>query len=539
MTVIKRLFTVYWVIIFYIPSISVFAQSVAFKESVRNNFLSSKGKSSSESKYSSEGKLIQVDCWFDIPDDLPSELDVECGQWRTKPVKADKSVPLETEFNLMFVVLKDNSTDHKNDPLFYLSGGPGSSTYLEIENIDSWYYWAEIAKLSRDIILVDQRGTGLSLPKFECDNYTQFIRNTLKESLPIKEEYKQAYKTAEACLQKAKKKGFKFADYSTSLSANDMNNIATALGYAEWNIMGGSYGTRLGLEWMRQNPKQIRSAVLDSVYPLDKGTLEEWPKTIHNAFSYFWDRCVQSSNCSNTKENKSENSKTSQQLEKEFWQAVAILDKYPQSITIPLWYGDWPINAVVNGHRFISLVYQSLYDDTLQEDILQAINDINVGGPLSNSRIINTDTIKKLAENSINSELATEFNVLTYFAVECSETPLPNKDNYFEELSHYPFLKNYAEHAFEYDPCHLFDQRSDIDSFRQPVKSATPTLILSGGYDPVTPTVWARELAGRLKNSLFWYLPDVGHGVVNSNVCVHQSLRAFLDEPNTFSIPSC
>ncbi|MGH1471198.1 MAG: alpha/beta fold hydrolase [Cellvibrionaceae bacterium] len=480
-----------------------------------------------------QGKHISIDCWFEIPDDLPAELEVECGRWqaRSESVSSQSS---HTEFNLTFVVLRDSSPDHKKDPLFYLSGGPGSSTYLEIDNIDSWYYWAEIAKLSRDIVLVDQRGTGLSLPKFECDNYITFVRDTLKESLPIKEEYQQAYTAIESCLQQAKKKGFKQTDYSTSLSAVDMNNIATALGYTEWNIMGGSYGTRLGLEWMRQNPKQIRSAVLDSVYPLNKGTLEEWPKTIHNAFSYFWDRCVQSSNCSNTEENKSENIKSSQQLEKEFWQAVEKLDKYPQSVTIPLWYGDWPIDAMVNGHRFMSLVYQSLYDDNLQDDILQAINDMNVDAAL-----LKTDAIKKLAENSINSELAAEFNVLTYFAIECRETPIPNKETYYQELNRYPLLKDYAEHAYAYDPCLLFDKREDIEAFRQPLESSVPTLILSGGYDPVTPTRWAKELETRLKNSIFWYLPDVGHGVVNSNVCVHQSLRAFLDEPNSFSVPNC
>ena len=154
--------------------------------------------------------LIWMDCWFDVPDDLPAELEVECGQWRTKANSqpSDEKPRLQTEFNLMFVVLRDNSADHQKDPLFYLSGGPGSSTYLEKENVDSWFYWFEIAKLSRDIILVDQRGTGLSRPKFECDNYASFVRDALKENLPVKEEYIKAYGTVDACLKKAKKKGF-------------------------------------------------------------------------------------------------------------------------------------------------------------------------------------------------------------------------------------------------------------------------------------------------------------------------------------------
>ncbi len=514
--------------------------------------------------------IVWMDCWFDIPGDLPKELEVECGQWRTQSLPRQSSAPasiqasdekprIQTEFNLMFVVLRDNSTDHQKDPLFYLSGGPGSSTYLEKENIDSWFYWFEIAKLSRDIILVDQRGTGLSRPKFECDNYTSFVREALKDNLSNKEEYIKAYNTVDTCLKKAKKKGFKSSDYSTSLSADDMNHIANALGYSEWNIIGGSYGTRLGLEWMRQNPTQIRSAILDSVYPVDKGALEQWPQTINNAFAYFWSQCASSTQCVNKKGDKEgaqqaelttdqainaqasekmqalENTReNAEQLEKNFWKAVAKLDEHPQTLTIPLWYGDWPMKVVVNGHRFISVVYQSLYDDALQDDILKAIKNINSG-----SVIIKTKALKKLTESSINSELAAEFNVLTYFAVECSETPIPNQNDFFKELNQYPLFKSYGEDAYEYDPCNLVNKRADLNAFRQPVKSDVPTLILSGGYDPVTPTAWARELSGRLKNSILWYLPELGHGVVNGNACVHQSLRVFLDNPKRFSLPDC
>lgn len=513
----------------------------------------------SESTEIKSKQFLPIDCWFDLPGDLPSHLSVECGQWHTKSDSTNSSA---TNFKLKMVILRDHSQDHQQDPLFYLSGGPGSSTYLEPENVDSWFYWFEIAKLSRDIILVDQRGTGLSRPKFECDNYLNFLRSSLRNDQPIEDDYQQAFETIKSCLQKAKRKGYQESEYSTSHSAKDMNAIAQTLGYKQWNIMGGSYGTRLGLEWMRQNPQQIRSAVLDSVYPLNKGLLEEWPETTHNALNYFWQRCAKTETCRehfdyqsfvsksasvNTSKNTSQSasqsgSRNSSQLEYSeeqianalelaFWSAVDILSENPQTVTVPLWYGDWPLKTVINGNRFISLMYQALYDDALQDDIVKLIQSVNAN--------THTETLKKLAENAINSELAKEFNVLTYFAVDCREMPAPIKKDFDQQLDRYNQLQHYAEFAFQYDPCQLFEKREDLKAFRQPVKSNIPTLILSGGYDPVTPTAWAEEVSQRLSNAVLWFMPDVGHGVVNSNVCVHQSLRRFLDKPQSFKPSNC
>lgn len=444
--------------------------------------------------------LTPVDCWFPIPEDL----DVDCAEMRTDPRRG--------AFTLPVVIIRDHSSDHRDDPLVYLSGGPGNSNFLESGNVDSWFYWAEIAKLSRDLVLVDQRGTGRSKPQFHCHAYEQFLRDTLGENLSLQQEHEASLAAVRECVGLMQTAGHSLGDYSTTHSARDMNEVMHALDYQQWNVMGGSYGTRLALEWLRQPDHGIRAVVLDSVYPLDKGSLAEWPALLDASFEFLWQACRDGKLC------KSGGS----ELEEKFWRAMATLREEPKTLSVPLWEGGWPVKTVLNDHRFLGMIYSALYDDTLHRYIIRAIDEVLEGGEAA---------LQKLAENSVNGELAPEFNALVYLAVDCAESAKVSQDEFDDVREHYPKWSAFTEHAWQYDMCRPVPRRTDLLTFKQAVETEVPTLILSGGFDPVTPAIWAKELAARLPNSQHWHLDDVGHGVVASSACVHQAFREFLDEP--------
>lgn len=476
-------------------------------------------------------RIDWVLCWFDVPEDWQ----VDCGEWRAQLRPDDDSfqaLMTATEFVLRFVRLRDNSADHRADPLVYISGGPGNSSYLEADNMETWFYWAEIAGLSRDLVFVDQRGTGLSIPLYQCRNYSNYLRETLRQDLDVKTEFQRSYDAMVDCIETARQRGFTFSDYSTTLSMEDMNQLLVALDYPQWNLLGGSYGTRLALDWMRHHPDRIRATILDSAYPMDKGSLLDWPQTLHESFDWFWQQCPRVDYCG----------KSARTIADDFWQAVNSLDAHPQTITVSHWYGDWPLTAVINGQRFITMTYQALYDDTLQDDIVRAIDEVNrVSANIETAFFFggSDSAFRKLAEHSINGELAPEFNPLTYFAIECAENPMVDSAAYEEKRAAYPDWLGYTDYYPEYDICNLIPVREDIDNFRTPVETDIPTLILSGGYDPVTPPRWARELAERLPRGNHWHFPQLGHGVTGSSACVHQSLRQFLDHPGNAPQPRC
>ncbi|MCW8193989.1 alpha/beta hydrolase [Proteobacteria bacterium 005FR1] len=450
--------------------------------------------------------LQSVECWFAVPEDR----DVDCAELHTDPERGGFTLPV--------VIIRDDSPDHRDDPLVYLSGGPGNSTFIERENVESWFYWADIARLSRDLILVDQRGTGLSRPRFHCHAYEEMVRERLRDNLTLEDEHASNLAVVEECVALMRTAGHSLEHYSTTQSALDMAELMAALDYKEWNVMGGSYGTRLALEWLRQQEQGdaghgVRSVILDSVYPLDKGSMLEWPGLLNDSFDYFWKACDESAWCNTSGD----------QLRDRFRKALSRLRKNPVTLSVPLWGGGWPLKVVVNDHRFIGIVYTALYDDTLHTDIAVAIEEVLHGGE---------DALQKLAENSVNSELAPEFNPLVYLAVDCAESPSVGREEFELTRERFPQWSDYTDYAWSYDMCSPVPKRADLDSFRQAVETDVPALILSGGLDPVTPAAWARELAERLPNAQHWHLAQVGHGVVASNACVHQSFRAFLDAPN-------
>jgi pimeloyl-ACP methyl ester carboxylesterase len=69
-------------------------------------------------------------------------------------------------------------------------------------------------------------------------------------------------------------------------------------------------------------------------------------------------------------------------------------------------------------------------------------------------------------------------------------------------------------------------------SERQPVTSEIPTLLLSGGYDWLTPPAWGREAAKSLAVSRHVVFRAQGHGVVVQDACAGRLRDSFIDDPD-------
>lgn len=437
-----------------------------------------------------------AECWFQMPD----ALQIQCGHLYTGHSRGGFVLPV--------VVIRDSSAERRPDPLVYLTGGPGSSSFLEPRNIDHWFYWLETANLSRDLVLVDQRGTGLSEPSFRCHGYEAGLRRVLDRNLSLREEQEAVFGVVEECLALMPTE-WSLEQFSTSHSAADMSAVMEALGYERWNVMGTSYGTRLALEWLRQDGERIRALILDSVYPLEKGSLVEWPPLLHRSFETFWNHCRYQGWCAGDEQ-------------AAFWRALEQLRIEPRALTVPLHGGGWPVRVVLNEHRFMGALYAALYDDTLHQHIPKAINEVLNAGE---------ESLKKLVSSTVNSQLAMEFNPMVYLAVDCAESAAPSREEYESVRANYPGWSAFTQHAWDHDLCRLVPRRADLAEFKQAVQSTVPTLILSGGLDPVTPDSWARDLTTVMPNAQQWHMPDVGHGVAASRACIHQSLGGFLDAP--------
>ncbi|MGY8996440.1 MAG: alpha/beta fold hydrolase, partial [Alphaproteobacteria bacterium] len=210
-------------------------------------------------------ELREAECWVQAS----MVQNVDCYH---VIVPLDRANPSDGTARLAVAVLRSSSRSPAPDPIIYMEGGPGAPTfatdYPDYEDYsDFWWEHTSSFRRTRDFILFDQRGIGLSRPSLDCPELHDLDR-TMPEILHYDHPLigREASELA-ACYERLRADGVPLEQFDTRNSADDVADIVRALGYEQVNLYGVSYGTRLGLEVMRRHPDLVRSAVLDGVYP--------------------------------------------------------------------------------------------------------------------------------------------------------------------------------------------------------------------------------------------------------------------------------
>lgn len=196
---------------------------------------------------------------------IPRKLHAECGlltvtENRRKRAEGNTVV-------LPVVIIPARAKNAQPDPLLMLSGGPGDGgidTFLA--SGFSEYPLAELAE-DRDVILLDQRGTGDAEPGLYCPEVYDAFHQIYEDTAPVEDELAIAHAAFAACIDRLRDEGVDVGAYNNVNSAKDLRDLRRALGIKRWNVYGQSYGTMLALELMRQEPWRLRSVMLDSSVP--------------------------------------------------------------------------------------------------------------------------------------------------------------------------------------------------------------------------------------------------------------------------------
>ncbi len=171
-----------------------------------------------------------------------------CGFVRVPENRQDPSN--QRQIKIAVIVRKATAPNPKPDPIVFLEGGPGGSGTAALTNS---LRLLSLLTPDRDLVLIDQRGTGYSEPLLDC--------SIEKEQHPRKSWYTQ--------LALCRQRFAAITDvkaYNTEQNARDIQDVVKILGYSAWNAVGVSYGTRLALTILEQKPTNLRSVVLDSVF---------------------------------------------------------------------------------------------------------------------------------------------------------------------------------------------------------------------------------------------------------------------------------
>ncbi len=446
------------------------------------------------------------------PFGVPGDMRIECGYLS---VLEDRNNPAGRTIQLAVAIVRASGTNPAPDPLVYLSGGPGSPALPS--TISFVRGWASFIG-NRDFIVVDQRGTGFSRPALTCPEVIQANRDMQGRQVSRAEKVQAEAEALVSCRNRLVSEGVNPAAYTSAASAADLEDLRVTLGYARWNLIGISYGTRLALTAMRDYPDGIRSAILDSTYPLEVNLHTEMPANADRAFKTLFKGCAANSGCTARYPD----------LEQVFYALVDRLNANPISVGVPDASTGGTIDTVIDGNRLVGLIYSSLYTTSIIPQLPKMIYDTWNG----NYAMLANMEARRLGRQG-------GFSHGMYFSVQCSEEiSFTNLDEVNAGLSAFPRLSTFFSGIMEntstiFSLCAAWGINPPDPRENQPVQSSVPALILGGEYDPVTPPEWGRMVARSLEAGYFYQFPGTGHAVVTRGACPYGMIRAFLANPST------
>lgn len=411
------------------------------------------------------------------------QVDARCG---TLTVPEDRSNPNGRQIELSIAVIPAIKRNPQPDPLFMLAGGPGQSA---IEAFPAMIPLISQIHEDRDIVLVDQRGTGKSNP-LRCLDPEE---DEDLEDNEVMAKLKACPETLDADVR----------FYTTEIAMTDLDEVRAALGYETINLYGASYGTRAALTYLRMFPEHVRTVTLDAV--VDPGFVIFMDSAADGqaALDQFFARCEADEACS----------AEFPKLRSEFDGLLARLDEASVDITFPHPLTNKPFDMTVTRKLVTNMVFNTLYVPdlvaTLPLSIHQAYAEENYVPLISQAFLVNAGLYDGM-----------------FYAVTCTEdAPLISANEAAQQSEGSVFGDRTVEFA---EVCSAWQKGQVSPEFREPVVSNVPVLILSGDSDPITPPRHAEKVAESLTNELHLVFDGMGHGNLSSR-CSANLFRMFIE----------
>lgn len=434
-----------------------------------------------------QGAALHLDaCQLGAPGS-PARLAARCGTWS---VPEDRSHPDGRKIALRVAVVPAVSREPAPDPLVFLTGGPGQAATESYVTLAPAF--RKIAK-DRDILLVDQRGTGGS-NALRCPE-------TDASDLMLLDE-KEVRPWVERCLASLD------ADprlYTTSIAMQDLDDVRQALGYQKVDLYGLSYGTRAALTYLRMFPDRVRAVILDGVVPPTAVLGLDVAKDAQRALDIVIARCGANPTCA-----------------KAFPHLRSDLDRLMARLRTPV--------PVALRHP------RSGEEQTLRLTRDMAAYAIRILSYAQETQSL-IPLLLKSAEDEDLAPLAAQFLMTTTqvgetmadgmgLSVVCSEDYPFFDDRAIAERTRDTYLGAVQTDSLKL-VCPIWPKGEIPKDFKSPLHSDVPVLLLSGQADPVTPPENGEVTRAQLGNALHLVAKGQGHVVVHRG-CIPKLAAEFI-----------
>jgi len=411
-----------------------------------------------------------------------------CGTlsvWENREARSGRRI----EINVAVVPARLRARER--DPIVVFAGGPGQGAVSLASQVMPLF-----TRLNdtRDVLFVDQRGTGESNP-LDCeDDEVQPLQALFEDALPER--------LVRKCLDQLD------ADprqYVTSIAIEDLEEVRAALEYPTLNLWGGSYGTRVALEYLRRHPDRVRTLVLDGAAPPDMKLPLSFVPDGEAALKRLLDDCDAEVLCKSTYP----------ALRASIAALRSQLSRRPARVSIQDPRTGDRQTIQVNENVFLSGLFRPLYVPELASLLPFGVSAAAAG-----------DFNPLLAQNlEFTTDVSENLAVGMHLSVICAEdVPRITPDD-LAALGSSFFGGSLVDDFMR--ACALWPRGRVPEDYYTPVRSDVPALILSGGIDPATPPRHGARVAESLPNARHFVAPHLGHGV-SLHGCAPRLVESFV-----------
>lgn len=416
------------------------------------------------------------------------EREVRCGRI---DVPEDRDAPGGRTIPIHFAVVPALAKAKAADPVYVLAGGPGQSATAVARQLLPVF---SQVNARRDLVFVDQRGTGRSHPlACEPPARTGPLRDLLDPQAGLAR--------LKACIAR---QDADLRQYGTWIAMQDLDAVRDALGHARINLWGASYGTRAALEYLRRYPARVRTAVLDGAAPADMQLPVSFAVDAEAALQRLLAACASDDAC------RTRHPRLEQDVDRLFAQVAT-----GAHVTVA-----HPYTGAVETLRLDPATLSGLLRAPLYAPMLAAVL------PHAIAQAAEGEAAPLVAlATALGGAVAEDWAEVMHFAVICAED-LPRIDA--DALARARRTR-FGSGVFDLyrAACVLLPAAAAPPEFYRLPEADVPVLILSGGADPATPPRHAEAVARALPRSLHLVAPHLGHGVT-AHGCAPELIARFV-----------
>lgn len=414
-------------------------------------------------------------------------------------IPEDRTKPDGRAISLHIVVVPALTDGIEDAPLFDIAGGPGFAATSRA----AWYAADSTGyRATRDVVLIDQRGTGKSNP-LRCPE--------LESVSKLDDTYDPA--AVRRCRDELEK-GADLTQYGTLAAVHDVEAVRRALGYEKIVLLGLSYGTIVAQTYVREYPQNVQCAVLIGTVPIDEKLPLHHARAAEDVLQKLLDDCDRDPHCG----------EAFPSLRTEWKNLLARFDAGPVRVV----YSDSADTRMVTLERgpFCEAMRGLLTSTTTQRRVPFIIHSAANENfyPFFDPVIPDSAATSPYAEGM-------------YLSVTCPEGTQRTQNDEIDSETAGTFLGRYGVDQ-QIGACAEWPTVALSDEALQPVTASVPTLLLAGGMDYVTPVAWAQEVSSRLSDSRVVVIDYLGHfpeGVAHME-CLDALILTFLKAGTTVGL---